>query len=298
MFDNKDFIQEITSCWDGERFANGRPKVSDSLLERFRYLSIEEIYGGIWTLYPKGYGFQFQSGFQCTHSQDTLLIGRAVTAMMMPSRVDLDASMRKIGEREGRKGFYNSWVIQTMQENDVLVVDMFDKVHEGTFVGGNLTTGIEERTGGKGGSVIWGGVRDLSQIREKTVPTFYRGYDPTAIMQVVMTGINVPCRIGGAVCLPGDLVFANRDGVMFVPPHLAETVAVLAEQTQVRDIFGFQRIDEKLYTVAQIDSPWTQAIWDDFLAWFKTETPSRYRHLVSWDDAIRKDLESDGLVRI
>ncbi len=297
MFDNKHYIEDITACWEGERFGNGRPKVSDELLERFRALTIEEIYGGIWRLYPRGYGFQFQAGFECTHA-DTLLVGRALTAVMMPSRVDLDTSLKAMGKREGRQGFYNSWAIQIMEENDILVVDVFDKVHEGTFVGGNLTTGIEERTNCKGGSIVWGGVRDLDQIRGKTVPAFYRGYNPTAIMQVVMTGLNVPCRVGDAVCLPGDLVFANQDGVMFVPPHLAEIVASFAEQNQVRDVFGFQRIDEKIYTVAQIDSPWTQPIWDDFLVWFDQDSPGRYRHLTGWDEAIQKDLTTDGEVRI
>jgi len=34
-------------------------------------------------------------------------------------------------------------IIQTLVEDDVLVVDFFDKVRDGTFVGGNLSTAIK-----------------------------------------------------------------------------------------------------------------------------------------------------------
>ncbi|MCJ8328570.1 MAG: RraA family protein [Lentisphaeria bacterium] len=288
LFDDKELIESITSTWEGERFENGRPKVSDELIERFRDLTIEEIYTGIWNQHSRGYEAQFQNGFLNSHP-DKVLIGRAVTAVMAPSRLDLHASLTKIGDEDGREGFYNSWIIQIMQKYDVMVVDMFDKILEGTFVGGNLTTGIEERTEGTGGAVIWGGVRDLDQIRKKSIPTFYRGYDPTGIKNVVMVGLNVPCRIGEAICLPGDLVYANCDGVVFIPPQLAENVARTAEQTKVRDVFAFQRIDEKVYTVAQIDRSWTKAIWDDFLVWFDEECPKKYRQL-TWEDIIEKEL--------
>lgn len=142
---------------------------------------------------------------------------------------------------------------QYAEEDDVAVVDMFDKVYKGTFVGGNLSTAISARTK-RGGAVIWGGIRDNQQVvKIEGINVYYRGSDPTAIEDVTMVGMNVPCRIGRAVCLPGDVVLGTPSGVIFIPPHLAETTVELAEKSQVRDVFGFIRLNEGIYTTAQID---------------------------------------------
>src|SRR5690606_26768670 len=144
-------------------------------------------------------------------------------------------------EQEGRKGFFNQWVIDSLEEDDVVVVDMFDKIHNGTYIGGNLGTAISTRTK-RGGAVIWGGIRDNQQVVEiDNINVFYRGSDPTAINDVTMVGMNTPTRIGRAICLPGDVVLATPAGVIFIPPHLAELVVVQAEKSQVRDVFGFVR---------------------------------------------------------
>lgn len=296
LFDSKDLVLQLTDSWTGERFENGRPRVDDHWLSRLRELSIEEIYGGIWSKYPKGYGAQFQGGFKSVHP-GKVLIGRAVTAVMAPYRVDLDASLKKMGKSEGRTGFYNSWVIDIMEDGDVMVVDMFDKVREGTFVGGNLSTAVQKNSGDNSGCVIWGGLRDIKQVSKVPIQSFYRGYDPTAIMEVVMIGMNVPCRIGNAICLPGDVVYANEQGVMFIPPHLVEHCVRKAEQAKVRDIFGFQRIEEEVYTASQMDSPWTAPIWTDFLKWFENEAAEEFKYL-DFDDAIEADKNTDAEVRL
>ena len=74
--------------------------------------------------------------------------------------------------------------------------------------------------------------------------TFYRGNDPTGIGEVTLTGINVPCRIGKAICMPGDVVLGTVAGIIFIPPHLAEECCIRAERTQLRETFQFQRIHE------------------------------------------------------
>src|SRR5690606_32930812 len=137
---------------------------------------------------------------------------------------------------------FNQWVIDSLVEDDVVVADMFDKIYKGTFVGGNLSTAIAARTK-RGGAVVWGGMRDTQQVVTiEGINIFHRGVDPTPIRQVTMTGMNVPCRIGGAICLPGDVVMATADGVLFIPPHLAEMTVILAEKSQVRDNFRAGRL--------------------------------------------------------
>jgi regulator of RNase E activity RraA len=275
-FDNSEDIIQLTPLWTGERFPNGRPRVPDNVLHRLQAITTEEAWGVLWL---NDYKYQFQSDFKIIHP-DKILVGRAVTAVMVPKRPDLDTYLLEYGQKvEGRHGFFNSWVIQVLQEDDVLVVDMFDKFFEGTFVGGNLSTAVSQRTK-RGGQVIWGGIRDLQQVMGITnIQTFYRGYDPTGIRDVTLIGLNTPCRIGNAICMPGDVVLGTPAGVLFIPPHLAEECCVQAEKTNLRDRFGLLRLREGVYTTAQIEALWSDEIWSDFHHWRQDNTPPEYHHL-------------------
>ncbi|MBN1372351.1 MAG: hypothetical protein JW987_10475 [Anaerolineaceae bacterium] len=275
-YDNREDILQITPLWTGERFDNGRPRIPDDILRRFQAVTTEEAWSVLW---DQGYKYQFQGDWKVTQP-GKILVGRAVTAVMVPKRPDLDTTLLDYGHNvEGRKGFFNSWPLETMVEDDVLVVDLFDKVYGGTYVGGNLSTAISRRTK-RGGAVIWGGIRDVQQVMEiDNIQIYFRGNDPTPIWDVTLTGFNSPCRIGNAICMPGDLVLGTPAGVIFVPPHLAEICCVRAEKVNVRDRFGLQRLREGAYTTAQIDSPWTDDIWADFHEWRKDNTPAEYLHL-------------------
>lgn len=293
-FSNYDDIVQITPLWKGERFEDGRPKVPEDILRRLREITLEEAWGCLWN---NGYKYQFEGEFKTSH-KERVLVGRAVTGVMVPQRPDLNDTLLNYGQQEeGRHGFFNQWIIDELQEDDVVVIDMFDKIFQGTFVGGNLSTAISTRTK-RGGSVIWGGIRDLEQIvKIPNIQTYFRGNDPTGIADVTLVGMNSPCRIGKAICLPGDVVLGTMSGVLFIPPHLAETCVVEAEKSHVRDIFGFQRLDEKTYTTAEIDAPWTVPMWDDFITWFNTsEDAASYRHL-SWENEIKDAKEKEGTVR-
>jgi len=275
-FDNRDDIIQLTPNWTGERFENGRPKVSDELLRRMRVVTTEEAWGVLW---DQGYKYQFQADWKIIHP-GKILVGRAVTAVMVPKRPDLDTCLLEYGQKsEGRKGFFNSWVIESLVENDVLVVDLFDKIYEGTFVGGNLSTAVSRRTK-QGGQVIWGGIRDVQQVMEiDNIQTYYRGNAPTPIRDVTLIGMNTPCRIGNSICMPGDVVLGTPAGIIFIPPHLVEDCCTKAEKVNMRDRFGLQRLREGVYGTDQIDSLWTTEIWTDFHNWRKDNTPLESQHL-------------------
>ncbi|SFJ50545.1 Regulator of RNase E activity RraA [Paenibacillus sp. UNC496MF] len=290
-FDNPEDIVQLTPLWEGERFPNGRPKVPADVLRRMRKITLEEAWGPLWN---RGYAFQFEGDFKIVHP-DQVMVGRAVTAVMVPQRPDLHETLLRYGhEQEGRKGFFNQWVIDSLVEDDVAVVDMFDKVHLGTYVGGNLSTAISTRTK-RGGAVIWGGIRDNQQVAQiDNINIYYRGSDPTAIAEVTMTGMNVPARIGKAICLPGDVVLGTPAGVIFIPPHLAELTVAQAEKSQVRDVFGFVRLREGVYSTAQIDAPWTTALMRDFVTWFENDPAAReYRHL-TWEHELAEAAKRDA----
>lgn len=278
-FSNREDIIQLTPLWTGERFDDGRPRVSDDIIRRMEKITNEEAWG---VLEHKGYKFQFEGGLKMVHP-NKVLVGRAVTAVMMPRRPDLHDYLLEYGQKEeGRHGFFNVWVIDSLVEDDVVVVDMFDKVYEGTFSGGNLSTTIATRT--KRGQVIWGGIRDLQQIVDiENLQTFYRGIDPTPIRDVTLVGMNTPCMIGGAICMPGDVVLGTPAGVTFIPPHLAEEICIASEQTRLKDMFGFVRLREGKYSSADIDvHEWAPEIKADFDQWRATNTPDDLKHL-EWD---------------
>ena len=258
-------VLELTATWDGERSTDGRPRVGDDVLRRLRTASTEHAWS---VLRDAGYHRQFSGGWLQTRP-GTVLLGRALTSQFLPHRPDYDTAVVAAGRRAGHltPDRQNSWVISLLFPGDVMVTDIFGKIKDGTVLGDNLGTAVAARTGA--GAVIDGGVRDLDGLRElKGANIFCRGVDPTAIADVVLAGVNIPIRIGEATVLPGDIVLGTATGVIFVPPHLAETVARVAEDVAVRDVFGKLRLAQGTYASADIDvQPWAADIEADFGTW-------------------------------
>lgn len=268
-FNVKEDIIALTPQWKGERFPDGRPRVPDRYLEALRGMTLEEVWKPIFV---KGYESQFEGRLHTLHDDGRKLVGRAVTATFAPTRPDLHEVMFGIGMKEGRKGNYNQWVVDSLVDGDVLVIDMYDKIYKGTFLGGNLTTAVKTKTK-TGGAVIWGGVRDVEQMKQvEGVQVYYRGIDPTPIRDFLMTGFNTPTRLGNAIVLPGDIVFGAGGGVLFIPSHLVADVVDGAAKTQVKDIFGFEMIGQNIFTTAQIDrNTWTEDMLDRLMRFIQTD---------------------------
>ena len=281
-FNDRDEIIALTPQWTGERFDDGRPRVEDKYLKKLHEMTLEEVWKPIFV---KGYENQFVGGgvnpMYALHDDGRKLVGRAVTCNFCPTRPDLHETMFAKGAEEGRKGNYNQRVIDTLVEGDVVVADMYDKIYKGTFLGGNLTTAIKTRTK-TGGAVIWGGIRDVEQMKQvEGVQVYYRGIDPTPIREFVMTGFNTVTNFGGAVCLPGDIVFGAGGGVLFIPSHLVAEVVDGAAKTHVKDDFGFEMIAQNKFTTAQIDrNTWTVEMLDLLMDFIKNDPRGeKYRDL-------------------
>lgn len=266
-------IVSLTSYWDGERSADGRPHVSDEVLDNIRAATSEDAWA---TTNKHGYLRQFASGWRETHPGH-VLVGRALTAQFLPHRPDYDAVIVADGERSGlhEGDRQNSWVIEALAARDVMVVDIFGKVVEGTVIGDNLGTAIAAHK--SAGAVVDGGVRDLGGLSSLSdVNFFYREADPTPIRNVTLAGMNIPVRIGGATVMPGDVVLGTPTGVYFVPPQLAVELAEGASETASRDRFGKLRLREGRYSSAAIDtSPWEAEIEQDFQSWRLAGVESR-----------------------
>jgi regulator of RNase E activity RraA len=105
--------------------------------------------------------------------------------------------------------------------------------------------------------------------------TFCKGIDPTGINNVTLVGMNTPCRIGRALCMPGDVVHGTKSGVVFVPAHMAEDVVKASEATRMREAFGFAMLRKGKYTSSQVDSQWTPEMEKEFAAWEKSLSPAQ-----------------------
>lgn len=262
---SKDELIFLTSEWKGERFADGRPKVADDLLQRAKRIYIDDA----WTvLKNEGYTNQFDGNWKMVNDS-VPVVGRAVTAMFMPSRPDVERNIKQRGTtQQGRKGNTNSWPIETLTKGDVYVADGFGKIGGGTLMGSTLATAIFSKTGN--GVVFNGASRDLQEIKNiKGFNAFVRDFHPSFLEEMVLMGLNTPIRIGNAMVLPGDLVIAQREGVLFVPAHMTEQVISTAEFVIRKDQFGFDRVKSGVYSTGQIDSQWTDDIKADFIKWLE-----------------------------
>jgi 4-hydroxy-4-methyl-2-oxoglutarate aldolase len=263
-----EYIKALTADWTGERFPDGRPKVSDDILERLKNISIEEAWG---VLRNKGYQNQYEGDWQIM-LPDEPMTGRVVTAQYMPLRPDLEKQVKTQGvDKEGRspKGGTNSWPIDILTNGDVYVADGYGKIVDGTLIGDNLGNSIYAKS--QRGVIFNGSVRDQEGLSEiEGFNAWMKGQDPSYIQQMMLSSINTPIRIGRATVLPGDVVLAKKYGVIFIPAYLVEELVLTSEVTGLRDEFGHLRLREGKYLAGEIDSQWTEAIKKDFLDWLNS----------------------------
>ncbi len=256
---------DITREWKGERFPDGRPKVPDAVVERLKHTSAEEAWG---TLRSHGYHLQFEGGWKTLNvKQGERLVGRVVTAQFMPLRPDMNAVINDHARQEGRVGRgQNSWVISTLVKGDVMVVDLYGKIKDGTIIGDNLGTSIMTKTGT--GIVVNGAVRDPTGLSEiEGFKVFARDFHPSAIAETTLMGWNIPIRLGDVTVMPGDIVVSDPDGLIFIPAQWAEEVADESELTQLRDEWGHQMLREQKYNPGQVDAQWTPQMIEEFNQW-------------------------------
>lgn len=104
-----------------------------------------------------------------------------------------------------------------VQPGHVVVADMGGET-ERACVGAMVSFALELR--GAAGIVIDGMATDIADLEAAGVPVFSRGLSPMATRILGQDGdVNLPVSIAGTIVRPGDLVIADRNGVVFVDPH-------------------------------------------------------------------------------
>lgn len=272
FFTREDVIK-YTPEWKGERFADGRPKVPDGILDRMKNVTLEEAWA---VLRDAGYNHQYEDGWLSIHP-DKVLVGRALTSQWMPGRPDVQKVVEEEGKKDKRLGAQNAWPVDMLQPRDVYVSDHFELKQDGPSIGDNVGNAIYAKSGN--GIVYNGAVRDIEGLKElPNFVSFVRFYDPShhfgslrydGKLNSTMVGINGPTRIGHVLVMPGDVVLGKEGGVLFIPPQFAEKVVKTSELVHLRDVFGHKRLREGKYTAGQIDAEWSEPIERDFTEWLK-----------------------------
>lgn len=258
----RDQMVQFTTQNPYERFPDGRPKVPDALLEKVKGLCAEEVLG----IANRGYPNQFVDGLQILHPGKKL-VGRAVTLQLMPSRADVMDAQAADWKAKGVPRLSHQSAIDMLGPGDVLVVDVGGNIGAGGIIGDNLAYYIWKTTGA--GFVIDGAIRDLEGVAAFDLAGYFRGATPPAIRNVMVTGINVPVRVGNTTVLPGDVVLGDREGVYFIPPHLVQDLVDTADITHIHDEWTRLKFDEGKYKSGEIyGSPRDPALikeYEDYL---------------------------------
>ena len=253
MAGSKADLMAMTPLWKGDRYPDGRPKVAEDLLKRLKAISIEEAWD---VLRLRGYENQFASGLADDPPGSALRGTRARRGLPPRPAGPRSTHVMRTGKEEGRIGPSNSWPIDMLQQGDVYIADGCGKVADGTLIGDNLGNAIYAKT--HTGVVFDAGARDLDGLKKiEGFNAFVRGWDPTFLKNMVLSSINRPIRIGSVTVLPGDVILARREGVIVIPPHLAEEVVVTAEIVALKDEFGHIRLTRGSLHAGQIDVKWT-----------------------------------------
>jgi len=265
----RDRLVAMTSEWDGPRFPDGRPQVADNVIERMRYVTLEEAWA---TLRQENYDTQYEGGHGFEGGEweilrpEEAIIGRALTATYMPARPDVQQYIDAQGAEDGRSGPPNTWPIDMLEPGDVYVANGYGKIEDGTLIGDRLGNTIYANSGN--GVVFNGSSRDRAGLEEiEGFNAFLQGWHPSYIQDMMLAGLNTPTRIGGATVMPGDVVLAKEGGIVFIPAHLAERVVRESERTRVQDAFAHEMVRDGTYTAGQMDTEWTAAIEARFRSW-------------------------------
>ncbi|SFU18036.1 Regulator of RNase E activity RraA [Algoriphagus locisalis] len=266
---SKEEMLFLTQEWKGERFEDGRPKVSDDLLRRMKIVTHDEAWA---VMKNAGYKYQYAEGWEMINP-DSIMVGRALTATFMPGRPDIHGAIDARGKAEGKKG-QNVWPVDLLVKGDVYVADQFGIHDGGPTIGDNVGNAIFANSGN--GIVYNGAIRDIAGLKEiGGFTSYYRSYHPSHHNQprdlnTMLIGINKPTKIGQATVMAGDVVLGRDGAVSFIPAHLVEQVVVTSEVVRLRDMFGHERIREGKYTAGDIDTRWSDEIEKDFSQWLES----------------------------
>ncbi|GAA4363058.1 fumarylacetoacetate hydrolase family protein [Paeniglutamicibacter cryotolerans] len=196
-------------------------------------------------------------GLQATKGMKKV-IGTARTLRYVPNREDLFKT---------HGGGYNAQkrVIDDIGPGEILVMEARGEKGSGTL--GDI---LAMRTQVRGAEAIItdGGVRDLDAVAALEIPTFHNGAHPAVLgRKHVPWDIDVAVGCGGTTIVPGDIVIADADGILVIPPHLAAEIAEEVVESERQDTFVFNMVTEgnKIEGLFPMNAEW-KARYNEWVA--------------------------------
>jgi 5-oxopent-3-ene-1,2,5-tricarboxylate decarboxylase / 2-hydroxyhepta-2,4-diene-1,7-dioate isomerase len=144
------------------------------------------------------------------------LVGTARTLRFVPNREDLFTS---------HGGGYNAQkrAFDAVAEGEVIVIEARGETGSGTL--GDVLA-IRAHVRGAAGIVTDGGIRDRDAVAAVGIPVYASGAHPAVLgRKHVPWDVDLTIACGGTTVQPGDIIVGDADGVLVIPPALAEEVA-------------------------------------------------------------------------
>jgi regulator of RNase E activity RraA len=268
----KEQMEIFTASNPYGRFPDGRPMIPDAVIDSVRNLQIQTIEALEALAMHKYNNSQFEGGWK-TLIPGEKIVGRAFTVQFMPPRPDLQEGIQSMAKKNNTTAVSKSASIDMLQENDLAVIDLYGKVEGGLpYVGDKLAYYIWKTTGT--GFIVDGGIYFLETMQQDGVQAFYRGGSPlTNTGFAIVTGVNIPVRLGDAVILPGDLVIGDEDGIVAVPPHLVSSVIKTTIMNRRRDVWIKKAFDLGRYKSSEIYGRMQEPLRTQFSNYRETGDP-------------------------
>jgi len=233
------------------------PSVSPASIALLQKVSIATL---CTCLYKRGLRNQvIQGALPVGGTAKPTMVGPAFTLRYMPAREDLNTLAEFTNPAHPQRK-----AVEDCPPGAVLVFDS-RKDARAASAGAILIRRLQVR--GVAGVVTDGGFRDAPEIAELDIPAFHtRPSAPTNLTLHQAIDINVPIGCGDAPVFPGDIVVGDGDGVVVIPAHLAEEIAVEATGMTAFEDFVAQQVQDGRSIIGLYPATQPQTL-EDFARW-------------------------------
>ena len=222
-----------TEAWGSREDAGLPPEAASALSPELRAKLMEAPTAGLSSqLRKRGHHSCFIDGVSA-NLPGSKIVGTAKTLRFVPFREDLFAS---------HGGGYNAQkrAFDAVGEGEIIVIEARGDATTGTL--GDILA-LRARARGAAGVVTDGGVRDFDAVAEIGLPVFSQGAHPSVLgRRHVPWDSDVTISCGGATVQPGDIIVGDGDGVIVIPPSLAEQVADDALAQEIEDAWIAEQV--------------------------------------------------------
>ena len=187
-------------------------------------------------LFKRGYHNAYVQGALPLNPDIGTMVGPAYTLRYIPTRPDTDP-LDAFREPDHPQRV----AVEECPEGAVLVMDCRQDATAAS-AGSILLTRCQMR--GVAGVVSDGGIRDARGAAALGMPVFAaKPSAPTNLTKHHAVDIGLPIACGGVAVYPGDIVMGDADGVMIIPRHLADDVAVETIEMEQFEAFVLEQVN-------------------------------------------------------